>query len=109
MATNKAEAIHFMKIIHDWVSPKVARMMMDDLDFFIADTTDNESIKKSIKMVRDMVYARAEENLEIEGEARIMDDIYAFDIDWTTPVMVTFLVMAGLGFWSYLCWESFRN
>ena len=68
MATNTTEAIHFMKIIHDWVSPKVARMMMDDLDFFIADTTDNESIKKSIKMVRDMVYARAEENLEIEAE-----------------------------------------
>ena len=43
------------------------------------------------------------------GEARIMDDIYALDIDWTTPVMVTFLVMAGLGFWSYLCWWSFRN
>jgi hypothetical protein len=68
MATNTSEAIHFMKIIHDWVSPKVARMMMDDLDFYIADTTDNESIKKSIKMVRDMVYARAEENLEIEAE-----------------------------------------
>ena len=38
-----------------------------------------------------------------------MDDIYALDIDWTTPVMVTFLVMAGLGFWSYLCWWSFSN
>ena len=68
MATNTTEAIHFMKIIHDWVSPKVARMMMDDLDFYIAETTDNESIKKSIKMVREMVYARAEENLEIEAE-----------------------------------------
>ena len=68
MATNKAEAIHFMKIIHDWVSPKVARMMMDDLDFYIAETTDNESIKKSIKMVREMIYARAEENLEIDVE-----------------------------------------
>jgi hypothetical protein len=68
MATNTAEAIHFMKIIHDWVSPKVARMMMDDLDFYIAETTDNESIKKSIKMVREMIYARAEENLEIEAE-----------------------------------------
>ena len=70
MATNTTEAIHFMKIIHDWVSPKVARMMMDDLDFYIAETTDNESIKKSIKMVRDMVYARAEENLEIEAEEK---------------------------------------
>ena len=68
MATNKAEAIHFMKIVLDWCSPKVARMMMDDLDFYIAETTDNESIKDSIKMVREMVYARAEENLEIEAE-----------------------------------------
>tara|TARA_R100000234_G_scaffold101409_1_gene70453 strand:+ start:160 stop:432 length:273 start_codon:yes stop_codon:yes gene_type:complete len=68
MATNKAEAIHFMKIVLDWCSPKVARMMMDDLDFYIADTTDNESIKQSIKMVREMVYARAEENLEIDKE-----------------------------------------
>ena len=70
MATNKAEAIHFMKILLDWCSPKVARMLMDDLDFYIAETTDNESIKKSIKMVRDMVYARAEENLEIEAEEK---------------------------------------
>ena len=68
MPTNKAEAIHFMKIIHDWVSPKVARMMMDDIDFYIAETTDNESMKESIKMVRELVYARAEENLEIEAE-----------------------------------------
>jgi len=68
MPTNKAEAIHFMKIILDWCSPKVARMMLDDIDFYIAETTDNESIKESIKMVREMVYARAEENLEIEAE-----------------------------------------
>jgi len=68
MATNKAEAIHFMKIVFDWCSPQVARSMMDDLDFYIAETTDNESIKESIKMVREMVYARAEENLEIDAE-----------------------------------------
>ena len=68
MPTNTAEAIHFMKIVMDWCSPKVARMMMDDLDFYIAETTDNESIKTSIKMVREMVYARAEENLELEAE-----------------------------------------
>jgi len=42
--------------------------MLDDIDFYIAETTDNESIKESIKMVREMVYARAEENLEIEAE-----------------------------------------
>jgi len=68
MVTNKGDAIHFMKIILDWCSPQVARMMMDDLDFYIADTTDNESVRESIKMIREMVYARAEESLEIEAE-----------------------------------------
>tara|TARA_R100001082_G_C4279202_1_gene123149 strand:+ start:92 stop:364 length:273 start_codon:yes stop_codon:yes gene_type:complete len=68
MVTNKADAIHFMKIILDWCSPQVARMMMDDLDFYIAETTDNESVKESIKMIREMVYAKAEENLEIDAE-----------------------------------------
>ncbi len=43
-------------------------MMMDDLDFYIAETTDNESVRDSIKMVRELIYMRAEENLEIEAE-----------------------------------------
>ena len=68
MVTTKGEGIHFMKIILDWCSPKVARMMMDDLDFYIAETTDNESVRDSIKMIRELIYARAEENLEVEAE-----------------------------------------
>jgi len=38
-----------------------------------------------------------------------MDDMYALNVDWSTPVIVTMLVMVGLGFWSYLLWWSFRN
>ena len=68
MVTNKGDAIHFMKIILDWCSPQVARMMMDDLDFYIAETTDNESVRDSIKMIREMIYAKADEVLEIEAE-----------------------------------------
>ena len=68
MVTNKGDAIHFMKIILDWCSPQVARMMMDDLDFYIAETTDNESVRDSIKMVRKFIYDRAEENLMIDKE-----------------------------------------
>ena len=68
MATNKAEAIHFMKIVLDWCSPKVARMMMDDLDFYIAETTDNESVRDSIKMVRKYLYEMSEENEEVMNE-----------------------------------------
>ena len=50
-------------------------------------------------------YRRTKKN----GEARIMDDMYSLTIDWSTPVMVAFLAMVGLGFWSYLCWESLRD
>ena len=62
MTTNRIEATQFMKIILDWCSPQVARSMMDALDFYIADTTDNESVKESIKMIRQMIYNMAEEN-----------------------------------------------
>jgi hypothetical protein len=66
MSTNTVEATQFMKIILDWCSPQVARSMMDDIAFYIGDTTDNESVKESIKMVRQMIYNMAEENLNEE-------------------------------------------
>ena len=68
MPTTKGEAIHFMKIIHDYCSPMVARMMLDDLDFYIVDTTGNDSIKESIKMVRRMVYAKHNEEIMLDEE-----------------------------------------
>ena len=37
--------------------------MLDDMKFFIGDITENESIKESIEMVRQLIYDRAEENL----------------------------------------------
>ena len=33
------------------MTPKVAKMMLADLDFEVAENTDNESLKDSIKMV----------------------------------------------------------
>ena len=33
------------------MTPKVAKMFIADLDFEVADTTDNISLKNSIKMV----------------------------------------------------------
>ena len=62
MVATHTEAIQFMKIINDWMAPQVARMMLDDMDFYIADITDNESIKDSIKMVRRLVYESADES-----------------------------------------------
>tara|TARA_R110002096_G_scaffold303092_2_gene498152 strand:+ start:162 stop:419 length:258 start_codon:yes stop_codon:yes gene_type:complete len=68
MVTNKMDAIHFMKIVLDWCSPQVARMMMDDLDFYIADVTDNDSVRESIKIIRDMIYAGSEEVMKAEEQ-----------------------------------------
>jgi|TARA_R100000656_G_scaffold25689_1_gene22739 KaiC/GvpD/RAD55 family RecA-like ATPase len=68
MTTDRSEAIRFMKIVLDWCSPQVARSMMDDMQFYIGDVTDNESIRDSIKMVRQLIYDRAEENLMLDDE-----------------------------------------
>jgi len=37
--------------------------MLDDMQFYIGDVTDSESIRDSIKMVRKCIYDRAEENM----------------------------------------------
>ncbi len=62
MTTDRSEAVRFMKIVLDWCSPQVARSMLDDMQFYIGDVTENESIKESLKMVRRLLYDRAEEN-----------------------------------------------
>ena len=53
MVTTRTEAIHIMKILMDYMTPKVASMFIADLDFEVAEITDNESLRDSIKMVRD--------------------------------------------------------
>jgi hypothetical protein len=45
--------------------------MLDDLDFYVAEITENESLKNSIKMVREILYNRAEENTMIDEEERV--------------------------------------
>ena len=55
MSTSKSEALHIMKIVFDYMTPKVATMFLSDLDFEVAETTDNESLRESIKMVREYV------------------------------------------------------
>ena len=51
MATNRLEATHMIQIMLKWQSPYIAKQMLIDIDMEIADTTDNESLKESIKMV----------------------------------------------------------
>ena len=68
MVTSNSDAIQFFKILLDWCSPQVARMMLDDMDFYIAETTDNDSVKESIKMVRKYLYDMSMENEMIDAE-----------------------------------------
>ena len=53
MVTSRAEALHILKILGDYMTPRVMSMFISDLDFEVAEITDNQSLKQSIKMVRE--------------------------------------------------------
>jgi len=61
MVTNKTEAIQLMAIVLRYLEKKDAQRMLNDMDFEVADNTENESLRESIKMVRkyigDSIYA----------------------------------------------------
>ena len=53
MVTSKSEAIHILHLLKQYMTPRVMSMFISDLDFEVAENTDNESLRDSIKMVRD--------------------------------------------------------
>ena len=53
MVTSRTEALHIMQLLLQYMTPRVASMFIADLDFEVAETTDNESLRESIKMVRE--------------------------------------------------------
>ena len=53
MVTSKTEAIHILHLLKQYMTPRVMSMFISDLDFEVAEITDNESLKQSIKMVRE--------------------------------------------------------
>jgi hypothetical protein len=61
MVTSRLEAIHIMKILMDYMTPRVASMFISDLDFEVAENTDNESLRDSIKMVRNFMRDKKDE------------------------------------------------
>ena len=52
MVTNRTEALHLVSILLRYTDKVTALHMLSDMDFEIAETTDNPSLKSSIKMVR---------------------------------------------------------
>ena len=53
MVTTTAESMHLIGILLRYVSKQKAYMILSDMELEIADITDNISLKKSIKMVRE--------------------------------------------------------
>ena len=51
MVTTKGEGLHLVGILLRYMSKEKATKMIKDMDFEIAETTDNESLRDSIKMV----------------------------------------------------------
>ena len=51
MVTTRSEGLHLVGILLRYMSKEDAVKMVKDMDFEIADITDNESLRDSIKMV----------------------------------------------------------
>ena len=51
MATDRIEALHFVAILLRYMERPEALNILCDMDFEIAETTGNNSLKSSIKMV----------------------------------------------------------
>jgi len=71
MVANRVEAVHIIQLILKYVSPYTAKQMLTDIDFEVAEITDNESLKQTIKML-----------LELIEDARTQ-------VTWTMPEPVT--------------------
>jgi len=52
MVTTTTEGMHLVAILLRYVSKKRAYQMVSDMEFEIGDTTENNSLRDSIKMVR---------------------------------------------------------
>jgi hypothetical protein len=71
MVANRVEAVHIIQLMLKYVSPYTAKQMLTDIDFEVAEITDNESLKETIKML-----------LELIEDARTQ-------VTWTMPEPVT--------------------
>tara|TARA_R100001594_G_C3912174_1_gene233574 strand:+ start:191 stop:433 length:243 start_codon:yes stop_codon:yes gene_type:complete len=55
MVASRLEGVHMIQLILKYVSPYTAKQMLTDMDFEIAETTDNESLKESIKLLLGLI------------------------------------------------------
>ena len=51
MVTTRSEALHLMQIVLRYIKKKDALKMLKDMDFEIANNTENASLRNSIKLV----------------------------------------------------------
>ena len=55
------------------MTPKVAKMMLADLDFEVAENTDNESLRDSIILLRDYLEGQWEYSLPVQSDTQFQD------------------------------------
>ena len=55
MVANRLEGVHMIQLILKYVSPYTAKQMLTDMDFEIAENTDNDSLKETIKLLLGLV------------------------------------------------------
>ncbi len=55
MVANRVEAVHIIQLMLKYVSPYTAKQMLTDIDFEVAEITDNESLKETINMLLELI------------------------------------------------------
>ena len=55
MVASRLEGVHMIQLILKYMSPYTAKKMLVDMDFEIAETTDNESLRDSLKLLLDLI------------------------------------------------------
>ena len=55
MVANRVEVVHIIQLMLKYVSPYTAKQMLTDIDFEVAEITDNESLKETIKMLLELI------------------------------------------------------
>jgi hypothetical protein len=58
MPTNTNEALHISKIINEYIGPRVASQLTERLYEEVGKTTDNESLRVSLQMLKGLYNSR---------------------------------------------------
>ena len=74
MVASRLEGVHMIQLILKYVSPYTAKQMLTDMDFEIAENTDNDSLKETIKLLLGLIEdARTQVTWSMPDAVKITD------------------------------------